>query len=739
MIRTRGGLFKLITLVFILCCFCAEIFAATPEQVAEMVSKGQQYLYNQFVDNEDGSGYWPDYTNLAGTCAAVAALLETGKADDPDYHDMIVKGVEYIKKYIQQDGSIQDGHQMYETGLALVALSLFDADHSQGPEFEQVIKDAVDFLLIAQNLDETSNEYGGWYYSHPSRDGDLSNTQFAVMGLWYAYRYLGLQPVGTDWADALMVFLQGTQSFHDGGENEGAFSYYPHTTSFLSGTMTGAGIWCLAMIGEETNPMTQKAVDWFANNYRWDIVPGPDASGAYYYFVYGMAKGLTAALGTNGKVGENDWVQDLQDTMWENKQEDGGAYFWNYDGWLDPDAVMSTSWVLMSIAFADTNVEVRERILADPKLDNPVKGKVTLTVPLGVTITGAIRSAVADAKKGLTVGLPIGAVGFTLNLKKGTTCVMTIELPAGAMDPENPDSFVNPDGTLKDGLAWFKIENGEWKGHSTVPIEIDKAANVIRVLLTDGGPEDEDGKVNGKIVDPGAPGYGFAFDDPDPVVVDDDEVPAPQMIRLPESDTDSDSPIPGPLFVYTEPGIAVNGLERRPIGNAVKDLITGLPVGAIAFTLENLTGPTTVLTIQTVSSAFDPNNLESFVNPDGSIKDNLAWYKIVDSRWTPIESVPIDVDPDNNLIRVTLTDGGPEDMDGVVNGTIVDPGFTSESGLAANEGSSSTGPDINTKGSGSGGCFVNTVHGSSLSTVGLAASLLVLLSLLIGFRKKKQL
>jgi len=81
-------------------------------------------------------------------------------------------------------------------------------------------------------------------------------------------------------------------------------------------------------------------------------------------------------------------------------------------------------------------------------------------------------------------------------------------LPAGILDPTNPDSFVNSDGSLKPSLGWFKIVNGTWKDLPSVPILINKEGNYIEIRLTDGGPEDADGAVNGQIVDPGAPGLG---------------------------------------------------------------------------------------------------------------------------------------------------------------------------------------------------------------------------------------
>jgi len=471
-------------------------------EVSKAVAAGQKYLFDNFTESGD-SGYWSDYSKLSGTSAAVAALIETGKLSDPDYYNIIVKGINYIKNFIKEDGGIYDTKQIYETGMSIIALSLFDQDHTNG--FESIIQNAVNFLETAQNTDTTSNEYGGWYYTHPTRDGDLSNTQYAVMGLWYAYRYLGKTTQTTDWSVALLDFLQKTQSQHDGTANEGAFSYHPNSSDFISGTMTGAGIWCLAMIGQETSNMVDKAINWFNNNYSWDITPGYTKKYSYYYYVYAMAKGLTAAIGTERNVGEHDWEQDLIKSMIQNQNEQG---FWNATEGHDPGQVISTSWVLMSLAFADTSIESKEKPLADANLDNPIKGLVTISVEGNSTISEAKRLPIYEAMKDSNVELPLGAFEFSINnLSFGGSTLVTLDIPHEAMNIENPTSFVDEYGNIKGTPAWFKIKDGKWVELPEVPIEINSEANEIRVLLKDGGREDSDNLENGSIFDPGAPGY----------------------------------------------------------------------------------------------------------------------------------------------------------------------------------------------------------------------------------------
>lgn len=540
------------------------------DDISAAIDGGQLYLFA----NQEENGSWMDSqetgASLATTAMAVSALLETGiSKQDP----AIFKAIDFIKGFVQEDGGIYDpndsGHANYANGVSLIALSLY-GEFGEDPAFDAIIQNAVDYTLSRQNLpvpeevDQTPKEYygayyGGWTYRKTSSgewsDGDLSNTQYAVMGLWYAYQYMGKTIAGEAWADALFTYLKRSHGWHDeangdtwndqawaDGKNElgvdGAFSYKPDSESFYpGGSMTGAGLWCLAMIGLDQHKMVDIALEWFnaEDNYTWDRNAGdyyanePDT--AYYYYVYTMAKALTAVVGSQNNLGNHDWVQDLKNKMLEKKMDVQGAdpaqNYWDGGGSLDGGDVISTSWVLMSLAFADPGTEAKHKLLPDPVdpdgLTNPVEGMVTLSVNDPVTITNAIRGVVKDEDKLDTERFPVGQMSFTLNnVPVGQSVVLTIQVPAGAMDPNNAESFVDADGNVKPGKAWFKFLGGKWKGLASVPIEFDIPNNLIKVTLTDGGPEDNDGEANGKIVDPGAPGYGFDVDAQPPGDTGDD-------------------------------------------------------------------------------------------------------------------------------------------------------------------------------------------------------------------------
>ncbi len=485
--------------------FSSSALAVTDEEVTAMIQGGEQYLYNNFKTDgvPEGQGYWPNQygnTSLPDTQAAVAALLETGTYEDPDYAAIIDMAIAYILTFVQADGGIYSSHDIYETGLALVALGLYGQQTVQDEAYRQVIQNAIDYLINGQN------ENGGWGYNAGDDWTDMSNTQFAVMGLYYGSRYLGLPIAGTEWAQKLYSFLQAMQT------EDGHF-HYSTGYDYTNESMTGAGIWCLAMIEKGSSAEAAAAVDWFDANYTWVL----GSSNNDYYFVYAMAKGLAAAIGPNATVGEHLWLEDLKQVLYDKKTDvDEGVVRWQDNHWLSAYPNLTTAFVLMSLVFADPNVEGPQKFLPEnPDTDTPEpnRGTVTLETTGGVTIKTPGRVNIGQAGKDEKVELPIGGFTFKLlHVPAGGEAVLTITPPAPALDPANPQGFLNADGTIKDGLSWFKIQSGAWKGMANVPIKLipedGPPYTQIQVTLRDGGPEDEDGTVNGQILDPGAPGVG---------------------------------------------------------------------------------------------------------------------------------------------------------------------------------------------------------------------------------------
>ena len=484
----------------------------------ELIEGGQAYLISQ----QQANGSWHESKNsrhdTAVTAIALAALLDTGvSADD----GVITRGVEFLMT--QFNGEYFNGyHEIYATGSAVMALSMYAPP--EGPVKDAIVS-ATQKLLDTQNMTQASSYCGSWDYDFGEWSGDLSNAQFAAMGLYYATQYLGA--LNSDaWKDALYEYIKKCHI-----PSTGATAYTPGGSSYLP-SMTGASMWCLSLIGRETDPIavgstvTGEATlgneAWFINNYSWDTHT------PRYYFTYAWAKALTAVVGTESKLGDHDWVEDLV-TMLSSQatavaKRKGGVqkYKWVGTQSLDGGDIVGTAFAMMSMAFADINVESPEKRVSDVPdevgpIDYPIRGLLTLKTEGGVTITGAKRGLANLFKwKGRrTLKLPVGAVEFTLHhVPAGGKVKLVIKLPRNAARRDVADSFVDENGDPKPNLNWYKIQNGQWKG--VTPITIDPVAETMTVWLTNGGPEDVDGDPNNDtIVDPGAPGFEEGADEPE--------------------------------------------------------------------------------------------------------------------------------------------------------------------------------------------------------------------------------
>ncbi len=359
----RGGKVFILLLAALLLSLGASAFAADAAKVNQAMAGGRQYLRDtQFAD-----GHWNDNYQgrpYSATAFAVAALLETGvPATDP----AVVKGIQYILAGAGWDGTYTQlgGGSNYDHSSCLIALSLFaSASNPASITLTNIIRSARDFTIHNQYLGNNASK-GSWTYSG-NWGGDNSNTQFAVMGLWYANRYLGDSTSTTDvpWAQNLLTWLTSIHYMTDAQNGYGVFLYEPgYTGDFVGGPMTASGLWSLGMIGQDQNVMATEAEEWFAaqGTYRWDVTPGPSYGGgrdAYYYFLFGMSKALTATVGYQNKLGTpqrewaTDFVNQVVDTnaVWQTgaSQPDGiTRVHWAGNQWLDGGNILATAWMLI--------------------------------------------------------------------------------------------------------------------------------------------------------------------------------------------------------------------------------------------------------------------------------------------------------------------------------------------------------------------------------------------------------
>jgi len=205
------------------------------------------------------------------------------------------------------------------------------------------MKKAVDFLLRHQ-------EGGHWRY--PEKGVDLSNTQYALLGLWAASR-CGFKIPSKVWLDSLDYLMKGQErqgrsvkllvnevrgkyrvAWTENARARG-FRYIPGTAKPVTGAMTTAGMAGMAICQDElwgSRKFTGKlraasrrsirdALAWMQDNFDVGRNPGEPGGGWHYYYLYGMERaGILARFRFMGK---HDWYFEGAEYLIQAQRSDG--------------------------------------------------------------------------------------------------------------------------------------------------------------------------------------------------------------------------------------------------------------------------------------------------------------------------------------------------------------------------------------------------------------------------------
>lgn len=300
-------------------------------RVETAIRAGIQWLREQ----QFGNGSWRN--DAANTSMAVLTMLNWGyTASDP----VVAKGIEYILSQIHPaDGSVgPEVHRYtYRTSMAILPLAaLVASGHSE--YVDEVAK--MRTWLVNSQWDESSYYgsvspghwyYGGFGYGNSSRP-DLSNTQWALMGLKAADRVLG--PHGANTYSKALIFLDRCRR-GDGGS--GYVPWYPSIH-----TMTAASVWSYNLCGVGANDWrVQAGLNWLDGHYS---VTNNDGWGYWseYYYKVTFAKALVMSHKT--MLGNHDWFADLSLKLIDEQRPAGN---WPDTGMAG--AEMSTAWAILAL------------------------------------------------------------------------------------------------------------------------------------------------------------------------------------------------------------------------------------------------------------------------------------------------------------------------------------------------------------------------------------------------------
>ena len=285
---------------------------------ATAIENGLAYLRQK---QDQNAGSWPGSYSVGMTGLATLAFLNQGIGEsDPQ----VSAAIDFIVSQQGEDGRFGDPPG-YCTAIAISALKA-TGNHA----YDEVIRKAKDYYVNYQNDD------GGWRYNPDYKTSDHSVYQWGVLGIYEAYKFLGLPRNDATWENARR-YLTTTQNADGGWGYELGGSY---------GSMTAAGMWSSFYCGiPSTDAGTQKALGWIQNNYTWDTNPGNGSWVRYYQ--YTLAKALTL-FGKRGIVDSSgvthDWYKELSTKLLAEQQDDGR---WTSGQWGYESDELVTAYVLL--------------------------------------------------------------------------------------------------------------------------------------------------------------------------------------------------------------------------------------------------------------------------------------------------------------------------------------------------------------------------------------------------------
>ncbi len=233
-----------------------------------------------------------------------------------------------------------------------------------------------DLLLIKRNaswLEETQiksgTHRGGWAY--PSMgNGDNSNSQFALLGLYEAER-AGIPVPDTTWRMALDYWKQAQN-------NDGSFGYYNLSADLRSpgtGSMTCAGIASLVIASgrisagdaqaegdqlhccgnqqtDDSGERIERALHWLGEPDVFTVQQNPRGQESlwHYYFLYGVER--IGRLTARRFIGGHDWYREGAALLVSPAEQQIGGEWQGSGASVDPehDPSIATSFALLFLA-----------------------------------------------------------------------------------------------------------------------------------------------------------------------------------------------------------------------------------------------------------------------------------------------------------------------------------------------------------------------------------------------------
>ncbi len=286
-------------------------------------------------DTQDNNGGWGGATGLAMLCFLERRAGPDWNAPAVGYigmdagdQDRVRRAARYCINNVQ--GFRGDGPSSYQTGSCLMGLSLYlvtggPDDVGAASSVTQAVISGVAGLKGTQG--NSGFNRGGWSYTRPDNDGDLSTTQFSMAGLSAA---AALRPDADDTLPRATEFITNAKN-GDGGHKYRGGGNYPSTS-----TMTASGVWTYRLAANATgNPQVQSGLTWLSNNYRYDSIIQRGGWNGQYYYLWAAAKSfeVTGDDGSGNFLFSDD-IGGVRDPAADGYPEESPRWYYDFAWWL---------------------------------------------------------------------------------------------------------------------------------------------------------------------------------------------------------------------------------------------------------------------------------------------------------------------------------------------------------------------------------------------------------------------
>jgi hypothetical protein len=260
------------------------------------IKKGLDFL----ARNQNNDGSWESNHKIANTALGLMAFMVKGYFPGrPPYSVKLSKAVDFLIE-ASESGNGYMGKSMYEHGLATLALSEVWG-MSDRQELRNALKKAVGVILRSQN------KQGGWRYNPRPESADISVTVMQIVALASA-KEAGILVPDKVIKNALK-YVKSLQNQFQGG-----FGYTNRNGPGFA--RSAAGVMSLLMSGERDTRAVKAGLYYLRKSAESNF----SQTSHYYYGHYYAIQAMYQA----GERYYNEWYPKIRDALLLKQASDGG-------------------------------------------------------------------------------------------------------------------------------------------------------------------------------------------------------------------------------------------------------------------------------------------------------------------------------------------------------------------------------------------------------------------------------